>query len=211
MGKVLVLAAGEQERFLSPAPKQIIPVTNNEPLMARTVRQVRKRMNNYPHIISHQKCLRSFSPNFVFPSSRRWICETLLSIAPVWGPDWTMTLLGDVYYTDDLMDEIYNNRDKYQFHFYGTNSEILALTFTQNAFMEEALYNVVKEAAYHGGRGKLWDLYYLLTDKPMPESGKGYTGEEDDLHYTYVIDGSIDFDTVESYKKWLRENPINQK
>ncbi len=210
MGKVLVLAAGEQERWNMNVPKQIIPVFDAEPLIARTVRQVRQRMNNYPHIVSHQKCLRPYSTNYIIPSSHRWICETLLSVAPIWGKDWTMVLLGDVIYTDGFMDTLYNHREKYHYHFYGTTSEIYGLTFTSNAVVEKALMEVVDDAAANRSRGKLWELYYCLSQKPLPDAGKGYTGGDDDLHYTYILDGSTDFDTQESYKEWTRQHILNK-
>lgn len=210
MGKVLVLAAGEQDRWNSPVPKQIIPVFDGEPLIKRLVRQVRKRMNCFPHIVTHQKCLRPYSTNFITPSSRRWICETLLSVAPIWGKDWTMVLLGDVLYTDEFMDTLYNNRENYHYHFYGTSSEIFGLSFTDNSLVERALLDVVDDVAAGRSRGKLWELYYRLSDKPLPDSGKGYTGGDDDLHYTYVLDGSTDFDTMETYSQWMKEHRNNK-
>ncbi len=210
MGKILIMCAGEQERWDSKVPKQILPVLDGEQLLARTVRQVRKRWNNYPHIVTHQKCLRSYSTNYITPSARRWICETLLSIAPIWGPDWSMILLGDVVYTDELMDIIYKQRDKFQYHFYGNGGEIFALTFTDNPLIEESLMDVVDDADFSFGRGKLWELYYRLSNKPLPEAGKGYTGQEDDLHFTYVIDDTTDFDTYERYKEWILKHRMNK-
>ena len=209
MGKVLILCAGEQERWNSPAPKQIIPVFNREPLIARTVRQIRKRMNNFPHIVSTQKCLRPYSSNYIVPSAHRWVTETLLSVAPIWGSDWTMVLLGDVLYTDELMDMIYKQREKFHYHFYGTGGEIYGISFTNNSLIEQCLHDVVRDAI-GGGRGKLWELYYRLQNKPLPDAGKGYTGDTDDLHYTYVLDGSRDFDTVEGYKEWTRAHMLNR-
>lgn len=210
MGKVLVLCAGEQGRWSSPLPKQIVAVFDGEQLIARTVRQVRKRWNNYPHIVTHQKCLRGYSANYLVPSARRWVSETFLSIAPIWAHDWNMILLGDVLYTDECMDTMYNNREKYQYHFYGTGSEILGLTFTDTGTMERALVDVVDDAAAGHSRGKLWELYYRLSSKPIPDAGYGYMGGGDDLHYTYIVDGSRDFDTMEAYTQWAKEHRLNR-
>lgn len=191
MGKVLVLCV--EEKWDSPIPKQIISVYG-EQLIARTVRQIRKRMNNYPHIISNQKCLRTYSTNYISPSKHKCSCETLNSIVPIWGNDWTMVLMGDVLYSDASIDLIYSQREKFHYHFYGTSHDIFALTFTDNDLIKDALDKI--------NNGNLWDLYYYLSKKPLPESGKGYTGDEDDLHYTYIIDECKDFDSIEEYEEW---------
>ena len=121
-----------------------------------------------------------------------------------------MVLLGDVLFTDDLIDLMYMKRDKYKYHFYGTSHEIFGFTFTDNTRIEEALLAVLENALYNNGRGKLWELYYCLNNKPLPDSGRGYTGEFDMLHYTYILDGSLDFDTMEQYEIWLKKNPLKK-
>lgn len=121
-----------------------------------------------------------------------------------------MVLLGDVMYTDDLMDALYDNREKYHYHFYGTSGEIYGLTFTDNGLMERQLGEVVDDAAAGRSRGKLWELYYSLSSKPLPNAGEGYKGGDDDLHYTYILDGSRDFDTVEGYAEWVKEHRLNK-
>lgn len=208
MGKVLVMCGGEQERWGTPFPRYIVPVYNHEHLLARTVRQVRKRMNNYPHIVSNYKCLRTYSTNYVVPSAHRWLCESMLSVFPVWGPDWTMILLGDVLYSEQLMDGIYSNREKYNYHFYGTAEGIYAMTFMDNALVQQALFEVMKDTIMNNSSGKLNSLYAHLQKTPIPDAGKGYMGEEDDLHFTFVLDDSRDFDSIEEYKQWARINHI---
>lgn len=203
MGKVLVLCTEDQERWKYHTPKQVIPVFG-EPLLQRTVRQVRSRMNNYPHIVSHQKCLRKYTTNFVVPTNHRWDAETLLTVLPIWGSDWTMVLLGDVLYTDELMDTIYKQREKFHYHFYGTNSEIFAISFTDKDAIKNALYDVIFDAVVLRGKGRLWELYHRLSNKPIPEAGFGYTGSDDELHYTYIVDDSVCFDSVGKYKDWVK-------
>lgn len=194
MGKVLIPCAGEQTRWRLPIPKQTIKV-GNEKLLSRTIRQIRHKMNNYPHIISHQKCLRTYSPNYVCPRRHSNICETLLSVEPIWGKDWTMVLMGDVYFSDELIDTLYGTRDKYDFRFYGTSEEIYACTYTDNAIIKQAL--LLNQDIY--------DVYrYLVND--IPEAGEGYTEGNDVLHYTYVLDGTTDFNTFKDYKEWKKND-----
>lgn len=193
MGKVLIPCAGEQSRWRLPVPKQTVMV-GNEQLLSRTVRQIRKRMSNYPHIVSNQKCLRIYSPNYICPRFHADICETLLSVEPIWGKDWTMVLMGDVYFTDELIDTLYNTRDHYDFKFYGTSEEIYAFTYTDNTAIKNALL-LTRD---------IYEAYHCLSNG-IPEAGMGYLVGEDALHYTYVLDGTVDFNTVEDYREWKRK------
>lgn len=192
MGKVLIPCAGEQTRWGLPIPKQVIRV-KGEQLLARTVRQIRGRMNNYPHIVSHQKCLRTYSPNYVCPRNHSDICETLLSVEPIWGKDWTMVLMGDVYFTDELINTLYDTRDKYDYHFYGTSEEIYAFTYTDNAAIRNALL-LTRD---------IYEAYYCLSNSSVPEAGFGYL-IGDDLHFTYVLDKTTDFNTMDDYRRWKK-------
>jgi hypothetical protein len=202
MGKVLILCE-EDKQWNSPIPKQIVPVYG-EQLLFRAVRQIRKRMNNFPHVISNQKCLRNYSTNYVIPSDHKYQSTILRSIFPIWGNDWTMILLGDVLYSETLMDLIYSQREKFHYHFYGTSQDIFALSFTDNNAIKDALVGVNTHVLFEGGRGTLMDLYYRLMEKPLPKAGEGYKGEEDDLHYTYIVDESVRFDSYKDYKEWIR-------
>lgn len=193
MGKVLIPCAGEQSRWHLPIPKQMAMV-GNEQLLSRIVRQIRKRMSNYPHIISNQKCLRAYSTNYVCPKKHANLCETLISVEPIWGKDWTMILMGDVYFSDGLMDTLYDHKEAYDFHFYGTPDEIYACTYTDREIIKQAFIN----------NSDIYKAYYYLTDN-IPKAGEGFSGSEDTLHFTYVLDETRDFNTLEEYREWKRK------
>jgi hypothetical protein len=95
-------------------------------------------------------------------------------------------LLGDVLYTDSLMDEIYNNREKFPYRLYGDLEEVYALTYIDNEFMARELWNVLDSAINHNGTGELMELPYL--------------------DYVIVNDGTRDFNELKEYEEWLKQN-----
>lgn len=208
-GRVIILCAGEQERWSAPAPKQLARVANNEVLLARTVRQCRSRFSGEdPLIVSHMASLRSFSNCSIIPKKRRYITETLFSTHPLWGAVWTIVLLGDVYFSDETINTIISNREKREYCFYGKVSEIFALTFTDKDVVASNLVSVINNADNSIGRGKLWELYYSLSGMPILKSGEGripMKEEFDEEHYFTVKDNTEDFDTVEKHSQWYKE------
>jgi|SRR4030042_149132 len=214
-GRVIILCAGEQERWQASYPKQLIRVTNNEVLLARTVRQCRSRFSGEdPLIVSHLAPLRSYSNCSIIPKKRRYITETLLSSYPLWGTMWTIILLGDVYFSDETINTIISNRDKKEYCFYGRVSEIYALTYTDKDIVASNLISVINNAENSICRGKLWDLYYSLSGMPLSKSGEGRIPMEesfDEEHYVTIKDSTDDFDIVERYTQWHKEYVNNER
>jgi len=208
-GRVLLLCAGNNEHWKSPAPKQLIRVADNEVLIARTIRQCKTRFSGEdPLLISHLPSLRSYSHNAIFPRKRRYAIETLFSSRPLWGEAWTIVLLGDVFYTDALINLVIDEREKHKYKFYGTSTEIYACTFTDNSLIASISEIIVCYAENGRCRGKLWDLYYALSGVRVEQSNEGrilLNEESDAEHYYTVHDGSSDFDTLEQYSQWLKK------
>jgi len=110
--RVIILAAGKQDRFGHFKLKQLIEV-EGEALIFRTIRQARKYTNDII-IVAHDKRLQVDGVGFFNPLVRDTTCHTLLSTKSIWDEE-TIILLGDVFFTDEAIDTIFTCDKPFQF------------------------------------------------------------------------------------------------
>jgi MobA-like NTP transferase domain len=227
--RVVLLASGEQTRWHGVGRKQLAPV-DGEPVMLRTLRLVGRHLDTRPLVVTQcEEIARAVAGQAdvlaLPPEQRRWAVETALSSSAAWGES-TWILLGDVYWTDSAIERVMRiNRSNPPQYFISTGyktsekvlgfwrrrrarrsgdkrwDEILGLWFGANhrGLIADCLYHAVL-AAQQGGRGKLWESYRSLC---------GFRLERHCLesrHRMDIVDGSMDFDTLEEYLAFVESD-----
>jgi GTP:adenosylcobinamide-phosphate guanylyltransferase len=187
---VFSLCNGDGKRFSATAVKQLVDV-DGEVLLLRTARQVNACGHNLC-VVTHNVDIINRTRDYVVlrimeptPS----IVATALSLEDMWE-DRTIFLLGDVYYTDDVLLDILD--EKADLRFFGDNSEIFALVARRASHrkLKEALQKALKF-------GRFWNLYRVLAGVPIR------------VHrieglFKRVEDETDDIDTVEDYKRLVQ-------
>jgi len=205
---VLVLSAGEARRWGGQLgrPKQMV-VVDNETLSARVARQCRTLggvreslycVTNRPDVSGSMKSLS--------PARCASTVETLSSTTCVWS-DSVVVLLGDVFYTDDVIRRIFSFKD--DVGFFGRpasempppreKGEIFGMSFKAAMFptILRAM-GQVRDLAIRGAWGNLWDIYHVLVGLPL---NSGLTEPE---NFHRVLDATEDFDRPWQYAAFLR-------
>ena len=139
---VLILAAGEASRWAGPVPKQLVDI-NGEALIARTVRQVRELFHVEPHIITNNLNIAGHGIDSCSPFDNKWLLETLYYTIQLWTGR-VIVLLGDVYYSEAVLLNIY--RDIRSIIFYGRLLEIYSLSFWGHKVITEAIVGALHYA-----------------------------------------------------------------
>jgi hypothetical protein len=202
---VLILCAGEQTRWGDVYnPKQLVDV-GGEPLLFRTIRQVR-RWGQEPVIVTHDERLRVSQRSFE-PTGRRWTVETLFWTHPLWE-DRTVVLLGDVIFTNDALDRIMAcraplqifGRKELRHRLVGRYYEIFGLSFDRGEHqrikdvLQRAIDWVVGTGAPNGG--KLRSFYELYCGLPLDQYQ-----HENEVFYP-IEDWTEDIDAPEDYQQF---------
>jgi len=198
--RVLILCAGEGERWgeYLGKPKQLAPIFG-VPLLVRTAGQVQHYFGVSPVIVTHDPRLHIPGCDSFCPEQRRWVVETFLSTACLWSSR-TVVLLGNVLYTDAAITicraasgglVIFGRQGASIFtgKRYG---ELFGLSFTRDYsdFVTHCLIQVIGDAT-RGGRGKLWEFYFLAQREPP--SGRP------PIEFCEIHDYTEDFDSPEEY------------
>jgi len=207
-GRILLLSAEEQYRWRGVERRELVKVADDEVLLARTIRQCRVRFGGEdPLLVTHLPSLRAYSRSSITPRRRDFIGETLLTSYMLWGEQWTVVLLGNVYYSDYVFNLVVDQRDKHAYKFYGTNRDIYALTYTD----KDLVYQHVSRSCDNSNNGlcagTLWDICYSLAG--LPPCGEDdlvhVFGNTDDEHFVVFGDSTCEFETVEQYRRWHKE------
>jgi hypothetical protein len=207
MTTVLVLAAGEQARWeIGQGIKQFLPI-DKETLIGRIQRQAVDR-GQYATVITWRSDIMKASKSYYLihrPDERRWIAETLRTTRWLWEPR-VIVLLGDVVYSKQIMDSIFEYGGPVRF--WGNTGEIYALSFDSRMFekIDEALDKAIRHAEFEGGLGKLRKVYQALAGFPFDINNTNHSYFETVLHHDYTQD----FDTVQEWHNFVREK-LNQK
>jgi len=189
---VLIPAGGDQSRWTSSLPKQLVTV-NEETLLSRHQRQLEKFAETFV-ILTADSYIQSLFPDDTYlPREHSCLCETLVNTRHLWGRR-TIILLGDTVMSNVAIRHIATDRRPCAF--WGNWSDILAISVYEeeaNALML-AMWSAVRDRK----EGKLWQAY------------RAYCGFEfDDLKFDEwgvfvdTMDWSRDFDTVEEYTGWI--------
>jgi hypothetical protein len=175
----LTLAAGTQRRWKA-APdfrKQLVMV-GDEHLLQRQHRQVQERGHELV-LVTHDTYIQGAAVKAGYrtlwqPKQRRWTVETLLASSERWPKRGRLVvLLGDVWYTDALMDAL--QRCPRPLAFYGNTAEVWAISATRKRFLRSMCKQTVRVAAHGGCKGTLRNLYHSCTR--LPYEGDAYEPE----------------------------------
>lgn len=214
---ILILCAGRASKWKGPVPKQCALV-EGKPLIARTIEQVAETWSCQDmYIITHDVRIVGGVSHGAFvsiPTYHRYVCGTLLSTTHLWpGHDRVTVLLGDVVYSPELLSAIDKDTLPEGIRFYGSTHERWAITWKcmDNAMMVETLITSVHVAAVGNALDKLATPFRLLANHPLRQPyGSGKSPLVPELYTLWDHDYVNDFDTVEEYDKWLKQNPWAQ-
>lgn len=154
---ILILAAGQQERWGEYPIKQLLPIGDTT-IIERTIKQCRDR-GYTPFIVSRRSELVNLAAYFM-PPEYQFTCETLLSTSSIWRNQTTI-LLGDVIYSHVVLDAVLNCQEPIRV--FGNLWEIFALSFHDHAKVEKCLHKTVQQAWRGDGKGTLRHFFRLLT------------------------------------------------
>ena len=182
-------------------PKQLINI-GGETILGRTVRMVRQMGINDISSVTHNERLVVRGCRFYKPKSYKWAVETLLSSSELWT-EWTLVLLGDVFFTPTAIQAICMSKKDIQFlgrcsgNKYNARKfgEIFALKFhiSKKKLIQEAAMKVIEQCDKIA-LGNMWDLYHTIAGLPI----RTFENVEDRL-FLEIHDLTDDFDRPEDY------------
>ncbi|MHC4748325.1 MAG: NTP transferase domain-containing protein [Planctomycetota bacterium] len=198
----LVLAAGEAMR-MNGELKQLLPI-GDRTILGRILYQLHLRQTR-SIIVTHKKeivdyhypCYAS-AGGTTEPENHDTVCDTLLSAAHIWY-DRTIVLLGDVVYSNMIMNEIVRCHEPIRV--FGNTWEIFAVVFNKEKHSE------VKTALRKGSeykRGKLRYFYHAYCGFELGCQETEAKPLEDEVFY-YVGDWTRDIDTPYHYERLMTE------
>lgn len=198
---VLILAAGRQTRmqFPSALPKQLL-VFLGETLLARQVRLVSAHQL-VPTVVTNDPQVAAASPAVFGPADSTTILQTLRSTRFFW-PDRTIILLGDVFYSPELITDII--MDTREIRFWLKGAEILALAFDLSAAerimqsIEDCITQTIMiydGQPHYSGDLRLWHLLRALNGLDIHRHGPILN----DMTLPEVADYSTDIDSEVAY------------
>lgn len=185
---VFILAAGDAERH-NGGNKPLLEV-EGDTLLNRMAIQVRRQTAGVDcFVVTHRP--ENYHPACytLKPKERDFISATLLSTAPEWK-ERNIILLGDVYYTDDVMQEIL--AEDRPLVFFGDNTDIFAMVFHIERKVEAPLRTFVDEVRKHPaqfGFGKLGAFFKFIGPH---------------RHFVRVTDKTCDFDSPQDVERFNR-------
>lgn len=201
--EVFVLAAGKAHRFFN-VPKQLLKVKNTT-LLGRIEEQVHARHGFYPITVTHNEAIAFCASRPFKPACNYTTCNSAMSTSHLWR-EWNIILLGDVWYTDKLMDEIFSFDGNLAV--FGNVWEIFGMAFhicqaerVIDALLNGSLYgtDLTKETV----GGKLRFAYRHLVGHAMDCIDTPGV-PPDPMIFHYVTDETMDVDTPQEYDNLLR-------
>lgn len=194
MTTCLILAAGDASRH-NGGNKPLLMV-NGETLLDRIWRQFGQFES--PKLVTHNSEIwpssNPFCADRFVPSGRRWVVETLLSSRPIWNENGaTIILLGDVFYTEHAVDEMFNDDLKCAAFGKGCNIHGMRWNSRHHGKIALELRKAIERAekkpnAY--GAGKLW-TFIASVEPPIPVIDFG--------------DETTDFDSPLEHKRFVEK------
>lgn len=204
--RVFILCAGRALRWndFTTLPKHLVQI-DGETLLDRIVRQLSTRRVQEIAVVANDERLQRPGCALLSPDQCRWAAETLATTRHGWNGN-TAILLGDVYYTDQAMNDILACVEPLAvFGRPGPSrltgscwAEIFALRIRKSgiARMDSAIQQAIRDAE-RGGRGKLWEIYRSLTGQPL----RGKRIQLDERIFRTIDDLTDDVDTPEEWQR----------
>jgi len=227
MPGILILAAGEGDRWAKDPkwtaeyPKQLAPVGPHT-VIERQLRQIAKFKWDHPvYLVVRDRsiegeflrvahALQTIRAGIVVPKHERsiFIVREMAEAKDYWFQDWTIVLLGDVVYSEEVMRGLLNGRPE-QLEFWRNGGEIFALKFPW--LEHKQLLNKLRRVAVRAeksmaeetpfpGQGRLWTLYRAWNGVALGEH-KLFDGPADKV----ITDYTQDLDLPRDYEKLLRD------
>lgn len=206
----LILCSGQRPQWSGQRSRQLAPVAN-ELLIERTQRQALRlgpsallragsgQAGDNCIVVTNVPSIQRHSRAYFIPEKDRWMVETILSTKSLWS-DRTVVLLGDVIYSDEAMARILACERPVAM--FGSHLKEFALSFSAEAqFAVEAALTAALLDALNGGRGKLWEVYRLVSGFDLREE------RFEDEVFHLVDDYTDDLDTIDGYYAFLDKNP----
>lgn len=206
--KIFILAAGEQVRFPENyTPKQLLSI-DGEIVLERQKRQL-KEYNVNPVVLTKKEQIISFCKDnkiaFYVPENNNTVLNTILSSKIFWNNKRIIFLLGDVFYSKELIKSIIE--DKSDIRFWMSGSEIFAFSFMSDKFgnqIENDINFILEHKKYVY---KIWQLYRKTINVPLYKHFIK-EGQEIVSDYTFDIDSEVQYHDVCKYVKKLKESGV---
>lgn len=189
-----IFAGGQNEKWTGDQPKELCEV-DSVPVILRTVRLLGK-YNIDPVVVSHKEAVIGAIWKEAKYTSVTAPCLAASVMMQQWG-NLNCIFLGDVYYTEKALDRIFSI---YNFA-YGNEVDLFAMRWTDKEHDDVVkAFDKVMDFFLKGKlKGKLWEAFRVYSGFPPSVHKIG-------RNLTFINDETADFDTVEDYAKWLKEN-----
>ena len=207
MHQVIILAGGGPRKGWTRKHPKVMAEVKGVPIVLRLVRQV--RAEGFESIVlTNFKCVQAIVPQYYEPPppTQTWHSEFavqgLMDSIPLWSPDGHTSLLcGDSVYPPEIISMILKG-GRPIISVWGTVEEIYGITFP---VYEQERIKKAFERAYRDKEtpGHLWAAYRALCGNER----LGPHVIEDKIFRRLDKPSYIcDFDSVEEYKQWLKNN-----
>lgn len=156
---VLIMASGpDRKGWTIENPKHTANI-NGEPLMLRTIRQLRGRGHD-PIVMTDKPAVRKLLPDAELPQDTSNCARSLLSTRPYWQIR-TVVLAGDTVFSGATLDMIF--ADDEPLSVVGSSDEIFAIIFNESE--QQRVVTAARDAAVRieaGAQNHLWTFYRIL-------------------------------------------------
>lgn len=222
--KALIIAAGESERwqnFLG-VPKHLVTLCG-ERLIDRTVRLLRENGVTDIRIVVRD----TIDTRYKVPGARvvnasqdylEYDVDKVRSSQHLWGEDGTLVLWGDVFFTDEAMKTICENRDEFQLFCRFTGSSITGKPWGEPFAMRimpsvyDKMKSVLNDLAVQHKEGLIkrsggWEIYREF-------QGANWKWPKDSGNATVIDDWTDDFDFPNDWElwcwNWAKADPVER-
>lgn len=189
MNQWFILAAGKQARFRMNRPKQLLPV-GEETILERQQRQAHDH-GREPYVVTTDDAIKDASCQWLHPEKYDSVLDTIISTRGHWRK-LNVFLLGDVYFSDAVFDDIAATRQTLRFWMSG--SEIFAFAFLKT--IAGRIIAAAKHCTSQVPDARLWHLYRSL---------EGLDIHAHVVHWNQVTGEMIGDETqdIDSYEQYL--------
>lgn len=196
---VFILCAGYKIFFGKPDTQKTHLPIGFETMTGRIFRQSCDR-NVLPYIVSWWLSLKDEYPYAMHfkPKRRKTICQTVLQTIDLWD-DRGIFLLGDVIYSRDTMNRIFDDRS--DFAMFGNSQDIFAFAFSY--VVKEGIIEALEQAHNHA-EGELRQFYRAYCGFDVDGTDRPGVPPESEI-FRYVYDWTRDIDNVNEYRQAKRE------
>ena len=193
---VIILCAGNSERWTHNTPKQLVTV-DGEKLLTRTMRQ-------FPEgkIITDNQKIKEAVDNIFVPDSYIWTLDTLESTIPLWDSNRLIVLLGDVYYSDAAVETISKSEQDIQYYGKGSGKELFAITVNAKGLKRFKNTLLIVNSLARSDVGK---EYKPKLKDILAVNSRKVRGDVASKYYTPIDDETDDFDRYEEYINWIKK------